>query len=190
MYVYVGGTGTAGTSYSSSIVPGGWNGGGNGAVGSGAYSSGGGATDISLQGTINSTTWKENNHLYSRVIVAGGGGGHAQHSGASGGAGGGTQGINGSGSCAMGCGGTQTNYGRSNDSCWYANESAGFGFGGRGGDTHHSGYGCGGGRRRLVWWPEEVKTMEEPEAVLDGYSLRQTIQHGKMEIQQMQINIY
>lgn len=56
-YIYVGGIGT-GSANSN------W-----GSTG------GGGATDISLYGSKGSTTWKTENHFYSRLLVAGGGGG-------------------------------------------------------------------------------------------------------------------
>ena len=57
LYIYVGGQGTGSSSSS-------W-----GSTG------GGGATDISLYGISNSTTWNSSSHFYSRIIVAGGGGG-------------------------------------------------------------------------------------------------------------------
>ena len=57
LYVYVGGQGYGSSSSS-------W-----GSTG------GGGATDISLYGVANSTTWNSSSHFYSRIIVAGGGGG-------------------------------------------------------------------------------------------------------------------
>jgi len=57
LYVNVGGEGTGNTSST-------W-----GSTG------GGGATDISLYGTANTTNWNTTDHLYSRIIVAGGGGG-------------------------------------------------------------------------------------------------------------------
>lgn len=62
LYVYVGGT----TNSSS----GGWN--GFNSVG------GGGATDISLYGDEGGTDWNTENHLYSRIIIAGGGGGSSR----------------------------------------------------------------------------------------------------------------
>lgn len=37
--------------------------------------SGGGATDIALYGINKSADWNNSNHLYSRIIVAGGGAG-------------------------------------------------------------------------------------------------------------------
>ena len=65
LYVYVGGQ--------SSNYSGGWNGGGQGGTN---RPPGGGGTDISAQGTANSSTWNESKHLYSRIIVAGGGAGN------------------------------------------------------------------------------------------------------------------
>ena len=63
-YVYVG--------QKPSSSAGVWNGGGNGkSPGAG----GGGSTDISLYGEDGSTQWNNSDHLYSRIIVAGGGGG-------------------------------------------------------------------------------------------------------------------
>ena len=65
LYVYVGGTANA--------ITGGWNGGGSftSVRGVGGYG-GGGATDISLC----NGEWNSASHLYSRLIVAGGGGGY------------------------------------------------------------------------------------------------------------------
>lgn len=51
---------------------GGWNGGGS-AISPAA--GGGGSTDISLYGVNGSTIWNTTDHIYSRIIVAGGGGG-------------------------------------------------------------------------------------------------------------------
>ncbi len=65
LYINVGGR--TGTMY------GGWNGGGN-SLESHGYG-GGGATDISLYGTVGTSNWNTVEHLYSRIIVAGGGGG-------------------------------------------------------------------------------------------------------------------
>lgn len=66
---------------------GGWNGGGSA---SSPAAGGGGSTDISLYGEEGSSQWKNDNHLYSRIIVAGGGGG---------------SGLNKSPDLASGCGG-------------------------------------------------------------------------------------
>lgn len=69
-------------------------------LGHGGYraGSGGGAADIALYGTNKDTNWNNSNHLYSRIIVAGGGGGcgvaWSEHTTSyKGGAGGGTSGI-------------------------------------------------------------------------------------------------
>ena len=74
LYVNVGGHGMPS---SGGLANGGWNGGGSGYASSSSEPSGGGggATDISAQGTAGSTTWNTPDHLYSRIIVAGGGGG-------------------------------------------------------------------------------------------------------------------
>ena len=70
LYIYVG--------ESPTTNKGGWNGGGSG---EGPHSilglpaGGGGSTDISLYGEAGSDKWNTNDHLYSRIIVAGAGGG-------------------------------------------------------------------------------------------------------------------
>ena len=155
LYVYVGGSGSSQTTMTSSVYPGGWNGGGYRYN----YKGGGGASDISLQGTAGSTTWNSSNHLYSRIIVAGGGGsdGGTSYAGA---CGGGVSGVDASGGCVnnsyCGYGGHQTYSGYSSaytattqtttglngttSSYWYG----GFGFGG-GGTYYSSGYGGAGG---------------------------------------------
>ena len=92
LYVNVGEHGyTSGTA--AALARGGWNGGGSG-FGSGSSEpagGGGGATDISAQGTAGSTVWNTPDHLFSRIIVAGGGGGGGED-GEQGGCGGGLQG--------------------------------------------------------------------------------------------------
>ena len=126
----------------------GFNGGGKGAStinesASGASRSGGGggATDISFQGDNNSTNWNTNVHLYSRVIVAGGGGSASWNQNYKGGYGGGEVGGNGEYSNASytgGIGGTQTSGGTG-----YKN-----GVFGKGGDADNSNLnapGAGGG---------------------------------------------
>lgn len=70
LYVNVGGKG-----YEAQNATGGWNGGGNKYSNFNGGNSGGGATDISLYWNGASTAWNNYNHLYSRIIVAGGGGG-------------------------------------------------------------------------------------------------------------------
>ena len=82
VYTYVGGQGNVSSSTSTSnntsnAIAGGWNGGAgllSGRSDTMYKGSAGGATDISLYGTLNSTDWNNTNHLYSRIIVAGGGG--------------------------------------------------------------------------------------------------------------------
>ena len=156
LYVYVGGSGNSQTTMTSSIYPGGWNGGGYRY----SYKGGGGATDISLQGTAGSATWNSTNHLYSRIIVAGGGGsdGASNKMGMYGG------GLTGGSSTESytsvsdygGKGGTQTYSGYSAaytiatqtttglNANTTANYAGGFGFGG-GGVYYSSGYGGAGG---------------------------------------------
>ena len=113
IYIYVGGKGTdTGTSSSTSIKSGGFNGGGNGTIsyyapsdGSAGYSwggGGGGASDVRIGDTS----------LYARVIVAGGGSGGARSS-----LGGSTNGYVG--------GGTQS--GGLNSSYWATQTKAGSG---------------------------------------------------------------
>ena len=64
LYINVGGTTTTG---------GVWNGGGSNLK---VVYGGGGANDISLQGDNDSTNWKTEKHLYSRIIVVEGGRGY------------------------------------------------------------------------------------------------------------------
>ena len=66
LYVYVGGAGGSGNTRVSSVVAGGYNGGGYRY----GYKGGGGATDIRLTGG----NWNNSESLLSRFIVAGGGG--------------------------------------------------------------------------------------------------------------------
>lgn len=97
LFVHVGG--------SSKSSSGGWNGGGSAKH---PAAGGGGSSDVSLFGEEGSTNWSNNDHLYSRIIVAGGGGGsgHTNYSDWGKGSGGG---LNGEG-CGNGksSGGTQT----------------------------------------------------------------------------------
>ena len=84
LYVSAGGKGGC---VPESVVPsnyhenqcGGWNGGGkvtSASTNATSYTGGGGgATDIAVHGTENGTDWYTDSHLYSRIIVAGGGGG-------------------------------------------------------------------------------------------------------------------
>ena len=75
--------------------------GGGGAISKNIYNtSGGGATDIALYGTNGNTSWNNTNHLYSRLITAGGGGGGNSYQGSIngiGGYGGGNSGGTGNG---------------------------------------------------------------------------------------------
>ena len=139
LYIYVGGKPTSTT--------GGWNGGGNG-ISSGR--GGGGATDISLQGTEDSSTWNETNHIYSRVIVAGGGGGSGVATGSANpaGCGGGEYGGEGYSNSTDGSNSQKTGQARSGGGggptyagiTWSTGVSASFGYG-----SNASGYSCGGG---------------------------------------------
>ena len=131
LYMYIGGT--------TNNMHGGWNGGGTGV----AVYGGGGATDISLY----HGEWNSNEHLYSRIIVAGGGGGaQAPQDGNfneqyRGGHGGGIYGGDGIGSdCGFGGGPTYPGAGRGH----YGSLPGGFGYGGN--QTGHSNesVGCGG----------------------------------------------
>ena len=138
LYVNVGGFGgnSSANAGSSTLVAGGWNGGGSRY----GYKGGGGATDISLQGTAGSTAWNTPDHLYSRFIVAGGGGSDGA-SNKPGKVGGGTSGGTATESFGSGGGGaTQTAGGTG------GNANAGtFGVGGNG-LFYSSGYaGAGGG---------------------------------------------
>ncbi len=155
LFVNVGGFGGSGSTNTNTVVPGGWNGGGYRY----GYHGGGGATDIALDGTAGSTAWNTADHLYSRIIVAGGGGSDGSSS-YGGSYGGGPTGGDASGGCTYnsycGYGGRQTYSGYSTAytttsqtttglsgttaTYWYG----GFGFGG-GGTYYSSGYGGAGG---------------------------------------------
>ncbi|MBR0072802.1 MAG: hypothetical protein IJP95_03100, partial [Bacteroidales bacterium] len=142
LYVNVGQFGgvTTSSAGSSTIVTGGWNGGGNRY----GYKGGGGATDISAQGIAGSATWNTTDHLYSRIIVAGGGGSCGANSNSAtsynGGYGGGLSGgTTGSGCGSGGMGGTQTAGGTGGSS-----NSGTFGEGGVG-KYNANGYGGAGG---------------------------------------------
>lgn len=135
LWMYIGNTLTSNV--------GGWNGGGTGAMPYG----GGGATDIALL----YGEWDSVEHLYSRILVAGGGGGcTTQIYGSSGeyipiwhgGQGGGEYGNNGSGpSYGYGAGPDYAGY-----SSWnYCSRAGGFGYGGGAGNWYSEHIGCGGG---------------------------------------------
>ncbi len=154
LYINVGQHPGNSSSLSSGDQPGGWNGGGYRY----GYKGGGGATDIAIAGVPGSIVWNTQQHLYSRIIVAGGGGSDGGTSYA-----GGAAGVSASGGCsynssACGYAGnatysgpgsaytatTQTttglNAGNSTATGWYG----GFGFGGAG-YYYSSGYGGAGG---------------------------------------------
>ena len=157
LYVCVGGQGQTPPENSNSSIAGsggaaGFNGGGVGAgaskAGSGGISrsgGGGGATDISLNGTDGSDDWNTTAHLYSRIIVAGGGGSATwsyspyTHGGYGGGENGG-DGVTYGSSTAAGKGGTPTAGGAGGDNA---------GVFGKGGDavqpTVNNTAGAGGG---------------------------------------------
>ena len=110
LFINVGQHGSPSSS-SGGLAQGGWNGGGSGYGSSSSEPSGGGggATDISAQGTAGSTMWNTQDHLYSRIIVAGGGGGGGED-GEQGGCGGGLTGGVGT-SASMSTPATQTSTG-------------------------------------------------------------------------------
>ena len=155
LYVYVGGSGSFGTS-SSSYSGGGYNGGGDADYKGGA---GGGATDI----RFTSGTWNNSTSLLSRVIVAGGGGGahsYDSHYNSFGGYGGGTTGGNGSTGFPpylnyYGFGASQTEGGKGGEPSEYgvAGNAGTLGTGGRPGKAYlpEEYNSSGAGRRRLVW---------------------------------------
>ena len=143
LYIYVGGQGqTSGV--------GGWNGGGSctNSTKDAACSGGGGATDISLKGTAESTTWDSDDHFNSRILVAGGGGGALyynagnffQNGYANGGYGGAWNGRAGTGTTNAGGGATRSSAGTARGT----NASAGS-FGKGGNYAGSSAAGCGGG---------------------------------------------
>lgn len=87
LYVYIGGQGSAGSKTANYVSKGGYNGGGNGTLGTALYyvSGGGGATDIryfpnSTSLTSDDLDWDSEIGLNSRIIVAGGGAGVAYNS--------------------------------------------------------------------------------------------------------------
>lgn len=114
----------------------GWNGGGVG-VGTAGLRSGGGASDIRLNGTT----------LNHRLIVAGGGGGGWNYIGGAGGGLTGGKPVGGSGPVIYPNGGTQTNGGAGGylNPGNYSGTPGGFGYGGNGGYYNAGTRGCGGG---------------------------------------------
>jgi hypothetical protein len=132
LYLYVGQQPSAGT--------GGWNGGGSNLT---APYGGGGATDISLS----NGSWNDDTHLYSRIIVAGGGGGYGSVASTNvyqGGVGGAWNGGNGEGD-DPGYGATINEAGaNASGSCNTNMVNAGFGYGGSN-SWYDEGLGAGGG---------------------------------------------
>lgn len=148
IWLYVGcegyGSGSSNPGWREKI--GGWNGGGN-SYSYGYFGTGGGATDIRLDGDT----------LYNRVLVAGGGGGAGYTVNDKGGYGGGLNGGNcgndqyycGNGGYYRGMGASQTTPGKINNSPMYNNKykatSGEFGLGGSGlGNSQGGGSGGGG----------------------------------------------
>ena len=167
LYVYVGGEGTLVNSVETHSAQGGWNGGGTytaGSYTSGEYAGGGGATDFSLE--------SGNNHLKSRIFVAGGGGGAlnypANSTYGSGGAGGAYVGATGNAGSNPGGGGTLSAAGAAggtnsvaagfgNGGSYKGSTSVGMGGGGwygggSGGDAaSDTRQGSGGGGSSYIW---------------------------------------
>ena len=159
LYVYVG--------EQPSGYQGGWNGGGTN--NEGKPSGGGGATDISVR----NGNWDSETHLYSRIIVAGGGGGSGMEKASAstawcGGAGGAFEGENGQGDDpgkggklnAGGANGnsrdpqTAASFGKGGSNYWVGSEPLGGGGGGwYGGGAAGGGNsnGGGGGGSSYVW---------------------------------------
>jgi hypothetical protein len=138
LHLYAGGQGSL-VETTSTIIEGGFNGGGGAYTTSTTYKpgTGGGGTDVRI----------ETDSLYARVIVAGGGGGSYGYSSWSGGAGGGTSGVAGTGSSNYTGGGAGTStsagisyYGTTANSTSYGTLAT-FGAGG----TPSASYSSGGG---------------------------------------------
>lgn len=167
LYIYVGQAGVS--VHSRTETQGGWNGGGvytgsntttegTVVISSTTYNQdqwdfcgGGGATDFAISGTEGSTSWKTDAHLYSRILVAGGGGGalfreYAQNlwkfSGGGGG-GGAYNGETGYGGAKPGGGGTLSGAGAIASGGSNA-VAAAFGIGGNYNGTYSAGMGGGG----------------------------------------------
>lgn len=140
----------------------------------------GGATDISLYGTSNSTKWNFDDHLYSRVIVAGGGGG-ASYYGTfyAPGTGGGNEGTD--GNYQSNTRGTQIG----TDTNTTFSSGQGFGIGGS-----HT------GNASSRWWWRLVSVVLlavmqviilEEVVVLDGYIQNQHIIIGKIILRKVKV---
>ena len=151
LYIFVGQVGNV-WNPSGSNVSGGWNGGGLTAHSSYSVTGGGGATDIRLLGNTNST-WKNDAHLRTRIMVAAGGGGCGNYTGYTiyGGHGGGLIGYRGTTTninysnytTYPNTGGTQTSGGRYNTVD--VPQTPGFGFAGKWDEAVAQGYEGGGG---------------------------------------------
>ena len=132
IYLYIGQQPSAGV--------GGWNGGGSNLT---AFYGGGGATDISLC----NGNWNDSSHLYSRIIVSGGGGGYGSELSTNvyqGGDGGAWNGSNGVGD-DPGYGATISAVGANSlSSCNTNSVNPGFGYGGSS-SWYTEGLGAGGG---------------------------------------------
>ena len=166
LYVNVGGFGgnSSSNAGSTTLVDGGWNGGGSRY----GYKGGGGGTDISLQGTDGSTSFDTPDHWNSRIIVAGGGGSDGASS-KPGKVGGGLTGGtatesfgSGGGGATQTAGGTGGNansgtFGKGGTGLFYSSGYAGAGGGGwyGGGGSYPDGSGDddrgGGGGSGFVW---------------------------------------
>lgn len=131
LYIFVGGAGSSG-----SLVPGGFNGGGQAGSAHGDEGSGGGATDIRTSLSVQ-----------DRILVAGGGGGTGGWSGGQGGNGGGLIGQDGTaGQGGGGRGGSQVSGGSAGSSNGgYLGTGGNLGSGGSGGISGSAGGGGGGG---------------------------------------------
>lgn len=132
LYIFTGGAGGMGSG-----IDGGFNGGGFSGGNSGTEGSGGGASDIRLDLT-----------LESRIVVAGGGGGGGGEAGGNGGHGGMEFAAHGgSGQASGGGGATQTEGGFAgvSNGGFQASSPGQFGFGGSGGFSTFAGGGGGGG---------------------------------------------
>lgn len=138
LYLYTGGQGTGSKPSGTTLLAGGFNGGGQGLSGSG-----GGASDVRIG----------QNSLYARVIVAGGGGGAGYYSNqyyGNGGAGGGTSGVAGqykgaANTTTAGQGGTATAGGAAGTGATTKGSAGTFGIGGNSHARSSYGGGAGGG---------------------------------------------
>ena len=153
LYIFVG---QQGIGSGSSGNLGGWNGGGSASYSQYYPTGGGGATDIRILGNTNST-WKNDSHLRTRIMVAAGGGGCGNYTGylIYGGHGGGLIGYRGTTTSTTANGGygnynTYPNTGGTQTSggTFYITQTPGFGYAGfysaLGSSTGYAGGGGGG----------------------------------------------